>query len=120
MSQEYFTNRQHPTRRSSKLASFAGLLVSSALIEYASGCMQIELQKIDNVNGVITDYETPQDELEVWLGLWDGSVIYKTQLDIRPWGSRSYPYGFLTIPCFDQETFYIQLIEKDTAVDESK
>ena len=58
------------------LKSWTGALAAFAsMIGLTEACVQVDLRSIHNSNGLITDYETPEDELSVWFGVGQ-SVLF--------------------------------------------
>ena len=60
------------------------LLAGSIGPQLADACVQLDLIKIENSNGVITDYLSQEDELKVWLGVGD-DILISWSNDIEPW-----------------------------------
>ena len=59
-------------------SSFAAALLAAStmiLMPGAEACVQAELLSVKNSNGVITDYESPEDELAVYLGVSNDVMI---------------------------------------------
>ena len=51
------------------------MAASSVLMQTANACVQADIISISNTNGVITDYESNEDELAVWMGVNDDIMI---------------------------------------------
>ena len=61
---------------------------------------------------MITDYESPEDELNIVMGI-DESIIYIYENDAKPNDVFPIERGFLSIPCFKESFFWIELTEVD-------
>ena len=60
-------------RRRCWTSQIAALMIGCSLAPVAQACVQIDLISIKN-DGVITDFETPEDDLSVWLGVGDDAL----------------------------------------------
>lgn len=58
-----------------KLKWASVMIFGSGFIAPSDACVQVNLLSVENYNGVITDYNTPEDEIEVWLGV-DEYFVY--------------------------------------------
>ena len=91
--------------------------IFGSFLGYAQACVQVELQSIHNSNGQITDYETPEDELSVWFGVGD-SVLFTWKHTMEENQKREFPKGAITLPCFYDQVFYLELTELDVFINE--
>lgn len=90
-------------------------MACTGLLEVAQACVQVDLRSIKNTNGVITDYESPEDELIVWFGVGEG-VLYTWKNTMMENQERAFPKGVISLPCFYDEVFYIEVTEDDAFV----
>jgi len=60
------------------------ILAASLMAGFSEACVQVDLVSIANTNGQITDYQTPQDELSVWMGV-DEDILYTWENTMTPW-----------------------------------
>ena len=86
------------------------MAASSVLMQTANACVQADIISISNTNGVITDYESNEDELAVWMGVND-DIMITWQDTIVPFEEKLFPTGVLTFPCFDASVFWIEVEE---------
>ena len=89
--------------------------VMSALAGLATACVQVDLVSIANTNGQITDYQSAEDELSVWMGVGE-DILFTWKNTMTPWQEYKFPDGFVTIPCFNDGVFYIETTEVDEAI----
>ena len=45
------------------------LLAGTSLVQLADACVQVTLKSVKNHNGVITDFQSPEDEIYFWMGV---------------------------------------------------
>ena len=102
---------------SGSLMRWSTSVLASALLLFApkevDACKQMDLRKIANTNGEITDYQTNSDELEVWFNIgkvvrytWESKMNGYTQYFMDP--------GVISLPCYGTEVFWMLVKEKDT------
>lgn len=84
---------------------------ASFMLSVAEACVQVTLNSIRNT-GVITDYETNEDELSVWMGV-GSDILYTWKSTMTANQERKFAPGLVTIPCFYDEVFYIEATEID-------
>ena len=75
----------------------------------------MDLRKISNANGEITDYQTSEDELKVWFAIGE-IVLYKWDNDLEPYTQFFYDEGIISLPCYDSEVFWMRVTEVDTLI----
>ena len=80
-------------------------------------CQQVEVLEISN-DGVITDYETPEDEIYMFFGVGT-YVFYEYQNDFRAGMAVEMPEKAMVLPCFYNEPFYFQVTEIDKRTNET-
>ena len=99
-------------------SSFAASLVAAStmiLMQAAKACVQVELLSIKNTNGVITDYESPEDELAVFFGVSsDVMIVWSDTMTI--WQEHFFSSGIVTMPCFNESVLWIEIEEQDNSV----
>ena len=88
-------------------------LASALLVATTDACVQVTLETIANTNGRITDFQTPEDELYVWMGV-SKEVMITWKNDIHAWESFSFSPGIVTMPCFHESVLWIEMEEQDT------
>ena len=79
--------------------------------------MQVSLTKISNSNGVITDYESPTDEILVWFGIGQ-YFVFTYMNDFLPGMEYAFDPSYISMPCFHDDIIYIDLKERDRWVNE--
>jgi len=77
--------------------------------------VQADIIAISNTNGVITDFESNEDELAVWMGVND-DILITWRDTIVPNEEKAFPIGVLTFPCFYESVFWIELEEDDNFI----
>ena len=93
--------------------------ISLALLATTSeACVQVTLQSIANTNGQITDFQSPEDELYVWMGV-SRDVMITWNDTMRKYDTKSFTPGIVTFPCFHDSTLWIEMEEQDTFKSES-
>ena len=88
---------------------------ASLMAGLTDACVQVDLVSIANTNGQITDYQSKQDELSVWIGV-DEDILFTWKNNMEPWQQYDFRPGFITVPCFNEGVFYIETTEIDEAI----
>ena len=96
----------------SKQRSSIFTLASSLFAQSVRSCVQVDLESIANTNGVITDNQTSEDELFVWLGV-SADVMITWQNSITPYEQQDFDPGVITLPCFQEGVLWIEMEEQD-------
>ena len=93
---------------------------SLTLLETAQGCVQLDLIKVENTNGVITDYKTPEDEIKAMMGVGREVMLTWELEGFQPAQFYEFPHpGVLTMPCFRETgVFWLEVSEVDILVDD--
>lgn len=99
----------------SKLSWASALVLAGAGI--VNACVQVSLTSIKNTNGVITDYQTPEDEIYIWFGVSE-YMIFTYRNNFKRDQEHMLADGDISIPCFHEAVFYIDMTEMDDFVNE--
>ena len=104
---------------SSKRNWAVSLLAASAplLMREAGACVQVSLTSVENTNGVITDYQTNEDEIYTWFGVGE-YFLFTYRNDFRRNQKRTVDPALISMPCFHDDVFYIDMTEQDDFVNE--
>ena len=86
-------------------------VLGGILASLANACVQVEVTNIRN-SGVITDYMSGHDEIEMSFGISD--LFYYTYAnDYAKSDSVPLPSGAVSFPCFMDEAIWLQTTEVD-------
>lgn len=102
-------------RRCSFASSVLTFATGWLLAGLSEACVQVDLVSIANTNGKVTDYQSTQDELSVWIGV-DEDILFTWKNTMEPWQQYDLRPGFITVPCFNEGVFYIETTELDEAI----
>ena len=92
------------------------LLAAGALLASESqACMQLTLWTVTNSNGIITDFQSPEDELYGLFGIGEDFLV-SWKDSIVPNEVKQFGFNMMTLPCFSDEVFWIQLEETDQTI----
>lgn len=89
---------------------------SALLAGISNACVQVTLKSVVN-NGYITDTMTAQDEIYTWFGV-DDYFLFTYKNTFKRNQGRLVDPGLISMPCFHESVFYIDMTEKDDITDE--
>ena len=83
------------------------------MVVSVDACRQVDLLKIKNSNGVLTDYEDGYDSLAVWMGVSEDIMITYTDTIVE-FEIKEFSRGIITMPCFNDSVLWVEIEEQDT------